>query len=211
MNPLKIIMLSVFLCGTGCTSKPETVSLFDGSTLDGWRAVYADGSTDIDAAWSVEGGVLVCQGRPIGYIQTETNYESYKLIIEWRFNPDKGAGNSGVLMRITGPDHVWPRSIEAQLHSGNAGDIWNIGNFPMQVADERTHGRRTVKAHDSNEKPLGEWNRYEIMLDGGDLSMVVNGIEQNAATGCEVIPGGIGLQSEGAWIEFRRVELTELR
>ena len=105
---------------------------------------------------------------------------------------------------------VWPKSIEAQLMHRNAGDIWNIGNYPMQAAADRTHGRRTIKAHDTNEKPLGEWNRYEITLDGGALSMVVNGLEQNTATGCQVIPGGIGLQSEGAAIEFRRVELTPL-
>ena len=196
--------------GCAATASADTIALFDGTSLDGWRAVYQDGPGDMNTAWQVVDGILQCKGQPIGYMQTTTDYESFKLVVEWRFDPAKGAGNSGVLLRVTGEDRVWPRSIEAQLHSRNAGDIWNIGNYPMQAAADRTHGRRTIKAHDTNEKPLGEWNRYEITLDGGDLSLVVNGLEQNVATDCEVIPGGIGLQSEGAWIEFRRVELTPL-
>jgi hypothetical protein len=195
---------------TATASTDSVVQLFNGTNLDGWRAVYTDGPGDIHTAWSVKEGILRCQGQPIGYMQTTAHYESYTLIVEWRFDPTKGAGNSGVLLRVTGPDHVWPRSIEAQLHSRNAGDIWNIGSFPMQTIAERTGGRHTGKAHSPNEHPLGQWNRYEITLDGGNLSLVVNGLEQNVATDCEIIPGGIGLQSEGSYIEFRKVELRPM-
>ena len=211
-------------CGPDCACAPcscptvptpvnaaaEPIQLFNGQNLDGWRAVYRGGPGDMNTAWSVKDGILRCEGQPIGYMQTTANYESFRLVVQWRFDPAKGAGNSGVLLRVTGADRVWPRSIEAQLHSRNAGDIWNIGNFPMQAAGDRTHGRRTVKSHDTNEKPLGEWNHYEITLDAGNLSLVINGLEQNVATDCEVIPGGIGLQSEGSYIEFRKVELTPL-
>ena len=101
-------------------------------------------------------------------------------------------------------------SIEAQLHSRNAGDIWNIGDFPMKADASRTKGRRTIKAHETNEKPLGEWNRYRIRLDRGDLTLEVNGLVQNQATDCREIPGRIGLQSEGAHIEFRTVALRPI-
>ncbi len=195
----------------GASTPSQVVQLFNGKNLDGWRAVYTDGPGDMNTAWSVKNGVLRCEGQPTGYMQTTANYESYKLIVEWRFDPTKGAGNSGVLLRVTGPDKVWPRSLEAQLHSGSAGDIWNIGNVPMRsTRPECTKGRRTIKARLSNERPLGEWNRYEITLEGGNLSLVVNGVEQNAAVDCEVISGGIALQSEGSYIEFRTVELRPL-
>ena len=118
--------------------------------------------------------------------------------------------HSGVLMRMIGEDNVWPNSIEAQLHSRNAGDIWNIGEFEMTTDAKRTQGRRTVKAADTNEKPLGEWNRYRILMDGTDLTLEVNGLVQNVATDCKVVSGPICLQSEGAWIEFRKVELREV-
>ena len=49
----------------------------------------------------------------------------------------------------------------------------------MQVDAARTNGRHTKKALPSNEKPLGEWNHYEITLDGGELTLEVNGEVQN--------------------------------
>ena len=188
-----------------------TVKLFNGKDLKGWTAFFQGGSTNPSEAFFVEDGILKCKGRPIGYLQTLKKYESYELIVEWRFNPEKGAGNSGVLLRVVGPDTVWPKSIEAQLHSRNAGDIWNIGEFPGDFVKERTRGRRTIKAHETNEKPLGEWNRYKITLNGGDLSLEVNGLLQNTATNCQVVPGRIAFQSEGAWIEFKTIELREIR
>ena len=45
---------------------------------------------------------------------------------------------------MVGEDNVWPRSVEAQLHSGNAGDFWNIGDFAMKTDPDRTRGRNTV-------------------------------------------------------------------
>lgn len=188
----------------------ETIALFDGKSLDGWRAHFSDGTSDASKAWSVKEGVLSCAGQPIGYLQTERLYENYELVVEWRFDPAKGAGNSGVLLRVIGEDTVWPNSIEAQLHSRNAGDIWNIGEFPMKADADRTKGRRTIKAHETNEKPLGEWNRYRIRLDRDDLVLEVNGLVQNTATDCREVPGRIALQSEGAAIEFRTVELRPI-
>lgn len=115
-----------------------------------------------------------------------------------------------MLLRVQAPDTVWPKSIEAQLESRNAGDIWNIGEFPMNAEKSRTDGRHTAKALPCNEKPIGEWNRYRIRLDGGDLELEVNGEVQNRAKWCDVVPGKIALQSEGAAIEFRNVVLRPI-
>ncbi|MCH2133491.1 MAG: DUF1080 domain-containing protein [Phycisphaerales bacterium] len=186
------------------------IELFNGKNLDGWRGWFRDGSTDLSQSYSVKDGVLVCQGQPIGYIQTDRLYENYELIVEWRFDPEKGAGNSGVLLRVIGEDKVWPNCIEGQLHSTHAGDIWNIGEFPMKADEERTRGRNTKKAHESSEKPLGEWNQYRILMDRGNLVLRVNDVVQNKATECREIPGRIALQSEGAHIEFRRVTLRPI-
>lgn len=181
------------------------ISLFDGRSLDGWKVFVPEGAAA--GLWTAKDGVLSCAGNPIGYIATEKEYESYELTLEWRFDPAKGAGNSGVLLRVRPKDEVWPTSVEAQLESGNAGDIWNIGKVPMKTEASRTEGRHTGKEHPSNEKPLGEWNRYRIVLDGGRLELYVNDLLQNVATDVEVRPGRIALQSEGAAIEFRKIEL----
>jgi hypothetical protein len=199
------LMLVVACPATGAEEKP--IELFNGKDLSGWTFFLNDNGK-MENVWSVKDGVLQCKGKPIGYIRTEKDYTSYKLTLEWR-SPGK-PGNSGVLLRMQPPDKVWPKSIEAQLQSKNAGDIWNIDEFPMKTAAERTKGRHTAKEHETNEKPLGEWNTYEITLDGPNLELKVNGLVQNVATDCQVIPGKIALQSEGAEIEFRNILLTPL-
>ncbi len=62
----------------------------------------------------------------------------------------------------------------------------------------------------ANEKKPGEWNKYEITVDGGTITVVVNGEEVNRATDCDVVAGRIGLQSEGGEIHFRTVKLIPL-
>jgi hypothetical protein len=63
----------------------------------------------------------------------------------------------------------------------------------------------------SSEEPLGGWNSYRILMDGGRLELYVNGQLQNVATDVERVPGRIALQSEGAWIEFRMVRIRPLK
>lgn len=186
------------------------VRIFNGKDTAGWKAFVPDLSKegkDPMEVWSVADGVLQCAGRPIGYIQTEALYDNYVLELKWRFDPAKGEGNSGVLLRTVGDDVVWPKSMEAQLHSKNAGDFWNIGDYQATVDPKRTDGRRTVKLRATNEKPLGEWNHYRIVVNGGTIELWVNGLLQNVATGVEENKGRIALQSEGAYIEFKDVVL----
>lgn len=189
----------------------EPVVLFDGTHLDAWSFHLNDPAAGLEDVWSLEaGGVLRCKGNPIGYLSTRESFENFHLELEWRFDPRKGAGNSGVLLRQVGPDKVWPKSIEAQLHSRNAGDIWNIDKVAMIVDPARTSGRRTSKQAPCNEKPLGEWNHYAITMDRGDLTLVVNGDVQNTARWCDEVAGKICLQSEGAEILFRNIVLRPI-
>lgn len=188
---------------------PNEVVLFNGRDLTGWTAFLPEGGKPEDT-WHVKDGVLICRGQPAGYIHTDKDYTNYVLKVEWRWNPEtKQAGNSGVLLRVQPPDKVWPRSVEAQLQSANAGDFWNIGEFTMKAAPERTNGRNTKKLHLA-ERPLGEWNEYEITVDGGHITLKVNGELLNEATDVEALPGKIALQSEGTEIHFRSARLAPL-
>lgn len=188
----------------------EEKALFNGKDMTGWTFHLADKNAKMEDVWSVADGIIRCKGNPVGYIRTTEKYANFVLTLEWRFPPGKPPGNSGVLMRQVGEDKVWPKSIEAQLMHKNAGDIWNIDEFPMQADAARTNGRHTAKMHPTNEKPLGEWNRYVITLNGGDLTLEVNGLVQNKAAWCEEVAGPICLQSEGAEIEFRDIRLKPI-
>jgi hypothetical protein len=194
----------------------DAVVLFNGKDLTGWthflekKGPNADGSMGMEDVWSVdaERGVLVCKGVPNGYIKTTDDYTSFVLTFEWRWPGEPS--NSGVLLRQVGPDEIWPRCIEAQLKNGQAGDFWAMGGAKLDVArpdpERPNHGLKARAA----EKPAGEWNRYHITVDGDRVVLKVNGELVNEGTGAEVVPGRIGLQSEGTPIEFRNIRLIPI-
>jgi hypothetical protein len=184
--------------------------LFNGRDLAGLKPFLPDASADPAKTWFVEDRVINCTGTPAGYIATADTYTNYELELDWRFLPEKGPGNSGVLLRVQGTDEVWPKSFEAQLQDRRAGDIWLIGGFPAKVAPERTSGRHTTRMGQCSEKPVGEWNSYRIVVDGTRVELYVNGQLQNVATDVAELPGRIALQSEGAWIQFRNVRIRPL-
>jgi hypothetical protein len=191
--------------------------LFNGKDLSGWtfflekRGDNKDGTMKMEDVWSVKDGILHCKGRPNGYIRTEKDYKNFVLKLEWRWPEGKGY-NSGVLLRMVGPDKVWPKSIEAQLMSGSAGDFWLIDGAKLETAPERVdpkapRHRLKVKA---NEKPLGEWNEYEIVVNKDKVVLKVNGEILNEGSGAEEVAGKICLQSEGGPIEFRNIRIKAL-
>ena len=218
----KVLLTGLFLAAalTAAADEPERaepIRLFNGENLDGWQYHLVDPDVTMEDVWSVEDGILVCQGEPWGYLHTEEKFTNFRLIVEWRW-PDE-PGNSGVLMRLTGdPPSFLARCVEAQLQHGNAGDIWAFYGFEVAGAKERfvdvehdVLGRlKGVRKIQDAEKPAGEWNRYVITLRGDRLRLVVNGEVVNRARGLTVEPGTIGLQSEGGEIHFRRVDLIPL-
>jgi len=154
----------------------------------------------------------------MGYIATKKKYTNFKLVVEWRWAPGKKAGNSGVLMRITGQPRALPKCTEAQLQSGKAGDIYGFHGFKVKgdaarsrTAENEMIGKLSgVSKIKGNEKTPGQWNKYEITLKGGNLTLLINGEKVNEAYGLDIVAGNIGLQSEGGEIHFRTVELTPL-
>ncbi|MBM3882517.1 MAG: DUF1080 domain-containing protein [Verrucomicrobia bacterium] len=198
----------------------EPVQLFNGTNLQNWHAYLAKHGVVKREVWSVQDGLLVCKGEPLGYLYTDQQFESFKLVVEWRWAPGKKPGNNGVLMRITGEPRPLPKCIEAQLQSGSAGDLYGFhglkidGDAARKIDSQgsaftgRIQGVRKISG---NEKPVGEWNRYEIVLDGPKLTVWINGEKVNEAHDCDVLAGPVGIQSEGGEIHFRKLELTPLR
>ena len=68
------------------------------------------------------------------------------------------------------------------------GDIWLIGTTcEIENADKRVMGRRHLNLTDDSEKPIGEWNQYEITVQGNRYIVVLNGSE---VTRFDFTPGG---------------------
>jgi hypothetical protein len=133
---------------------------------------------------------------------------------------------------------TWMTSQECQIQEGDCGDFWPIGNTRIDVPAGKKDGfyqynpdsalitfgngtkagPRCAKYPD-NEKPNGEWNTVEVIsfngnsvhLINGKVTMrlfnsrlLVNGMEEPLKT------GRIQLQSEGAEIFYRKVEVSNL-
>jgi len=182
------------------------IVLFDGKTFDG-LVRHIRGQANVDETWQIkEGGILHCTGKPAGYIRTEKAYKSYKLHVEYRWAGR--TGNNGILVHMTGPDNVWPKSLECQGMYKNQGDFFEIGGVEFnehKIGGPRVGGRRVKKYDPSVEKAPGEWNLYEVWCVGGTVRPYVNGKLMNEASDCSLTEGRICLQSEGAPIDFRNV------
>lgn len=207
---------------TSCSSPARhhaTIELFDGKTLSGWAYVLADPQVKMEQVWSVQDGLLTCQGTPVGFIYKGPAVTDFRLIVEYRWPPGSKPGNSGVFSRITGPMKAIPPAVEFQLKHGSAGDLLGLQGRKIAAGQPRFFSvakhplagdiagvAKTVDA----ENPPGEWNRVEILAQGPRYLVKLNGKEVNAVDGVEVVAGPIGLQSEGEVIQFRRATLTIL-
>lgn len=197
------------------------VQLFNGKDLSGWTASLWDRKTRVpdtttpaSDVWAVKDGLLVCLGKPSGYLRTVDEYGDYRLEVEWRWPAGTTGGNNGVLVHVTGQGAPgqWPKSVEVQLAQGDAGDFWVMGTT-MNVAktENRREGRRLLNFTDNSEKPAGEWNKMVIEARGSGIKVWVNGELVNHGVECSESRGAIALQSEGAVVEFRRIVLTPVK
>jgi hypothetical protein len=134
------------------------------------------------------------------------------VTVEWRFvKIAPKADNTGVLVHMQLPDQVWPQCIQNQGRSGHQGDL-----FLMEGAESKEHRGRDkntplpLHGH-ANEHPIGEWDTNVTVCAGNDVKAFVNGKFMNETTECTVTNGFIGIQSEGAEIEIRKIFLEPLK
>jgi hypothetical protein len=149
------------------------------------------------------------------------------------------ARDCGILYNITGPllappKGVWPRSFEFQIIEGGTGDIWLVKGASLKVkgqliaseAEEGSHqyvkSRRFGSGPWENvtgyrdpvgevEKPHGEWNQLELVVDHDHVKYFVNGKLVNEATDLNATKGKILFQTEGAETFYRNLELAPLK
>jgi len=223
VTPLIVVAFSLAACRSADRSLPAAkfsdrgrgleqpvVQLFPQRSLDGWKRVWWVDNRPKNIWTFDDAGNLVCKGQPLGFIRTEAEYKDFVLRFEWRYHPNtRATGDSGVMLRITGEDLVWPRSIEAQILPLHTGDVVAWRGFPVREERGRTNGEFIFRLKDSENRP-GEWNHYEIRLDGGHMTVTLNGQLVNEVFDLEDVPGHIGIQCNGPEVHFRNMQLEPL-
>jgi hypothetical protein len=219
---LSTILAFVIVNTVGFT---QTKNLFNGKDLKGWHIDVPDMDKDkkVKSPFIVRDGMLVSLGTPGGHIITDTEYQNYRLEVQYRFAGKPG--NCGVLVHASTPRALYdmfPKSIEVQLMHENAGDFWCIAE-DISVPDmEKRRGakaqwgttedklRRIINLTDGSEKPVGEWNNITIECLNNSVKVWVNGDLVNHGFDCTAQRGQIALQAEGSEVEFKTIELTPI-
>jgi hypothetical protein len=196
-----VVVLVSSRSATGQEFKP----LVKGTDIDQFRLVGIGPDTI-----SIKDDVVRLSGKPNGYFCTRESYKNYVLRFEWRYerpasleSDAKFRGNSGLLIHVTEPHKVWPKCIEAQLANADAGHTFAISGAKFKGTKDAAAQKRAIK-------PVGEWNLEEVTCKDGAIVCTINGIEVSRGEGAMPDSGPIGLQSEGAVIEFRNMAIKTL-
>lgn len=137
------------------------IDLFDAEHRGGWRNI----TDDLDI-FAFEGDVLHIFGHtihPLRYVGYETErLGDFELHLEFRVAP---GANSGVFLRAQPNDPVY-RGFEVQVlddhgrapNKNGSGAIYDVVTPMFNMA-----------------LPAGEWNSYDITVDGGEVIVFMNG------------------------------------
>ncbi|GHU82547.1 hypothetical protein FACS189415_3160 [Bacteroidia bacterium] len=209
---LLLAAIAALFCLTNVTNAQKTEKLFNEKDLSNWNFVVAENAVPADQVFYIKNGLIHIKGNPFGYMYTKEKYGDCQLHVEWRWAIPE-ATNSGIFLLIEDPTNPFPNGIECQLAAGRAGEFVCLGGSDLlEYQGDPTQPRPRFpvvpKAHESSEKPVGEWNTANIFVKNGTITVFINGVYQNIGTN-KIKSGHIGLQSEGKDIEFRNVYLTK--
>ncbi len=194
--------------------------IFDGESLKGW-------AIDKNAVnWKAINGILMHNGQPgpTKDLWSEKEYGDFSLIFDWRWSAP------GPLMKrpVIGPDgketgeQVEVQELDSGVYvRGNSKSQINLWNWPCgsgEVYGYRTDGSQPaeviagVTPKEKADKPVGEWNRTMITMQGDRLTVTLNGktvVDQAQLPGVPA-KGKIALQHHGAAIDFANIWIKEL-
>jgi hypothetical protein len=162
--------------------------LTDAEKKEGFRPLF-DGKTftgwktseQTPKSWKIEDGLLMLTGGG-NHLFTSDPYEDFVLRFEWR--PAKKGYNSGLFIRGTN---------QIQMQQQNCGQLLSNSKETKGVPDLH--------------KPPGEWNEWEVVCIGTKVALKVNGKPAWEIDTFKGKKGPIGIEAEGAAIDFRNVRI----
>ncbi|MDX3527184.1 ThuA domain-containing protein [Streptomyces sp. ID05-39B] len=179
--------------------------LFSGSTLDGWRQA-GPGSFTLAAD-----GTLTSSGGMGLLWYAASGFSSYSLKLDWMMASASGDDNSGVFVGFPPSDDPWSAvnsGYEIQIDATDVPEKTTGSVYGFRSAD--------LKKRDRALNPPGEWNTYEIRVEGERLRVWLNGVKINDFTNTDparsLRDGHLGLQNHGTGdqVSFRDVRIKEL-
>ncbi len=248
MRRMLVLALCVFGLGGvalgGDETPPGFVSLFNGKDFEGWKVPEGD-----NGHWRIVNGVIDYDARSEAKkdknLWTAREFTDFVLRVDWRIketpytNPNVPVilpdgshkkdengkeirqslpdSDSGIYLRGSGKSQVniwcWPIG---------SGEVYGYRTDAKQPAAVRAGVTPKKKA----DRPIGEWNTFEITLQGDRLWVKLNGEEVISDAQLPDIPkkGPLALQHHGSFneqtgkftgppslVQFRNIYIKELK
>lgn len=127
-------------------------------------------------------------------------------------------GGCGDLLMVGGREKP---SLTCEVRKGDDGQLYyekgapavtrDGGRFNWWGRDPKWKDVAGFRGSRDVEKPHGEWNRMEVICAGDTITNIVNGYVVNVGTRSSLTEGKILVQSEGAEIIVRTIEVRPLQ
>lgn len=206
-------------------------SLFDGASLQGWQmsTIRNQPGRDDPGRFAVTNGALVsAPGSDIGLLwHTQPTPPDFVLRLEWR-RWQEGA-NAGVFLRFPDPEgRNYDNTafvgvdfgFEVQIDQLAAPDGLPIHGTAAIYGFQAPSNPGALPVH-----PVGEWNAFEIRVQGQSYKVRLNGQQVTAFNfapgsdpahldrglpGTAAVPRFVGLQTHTGRVAFRRLQIAAL-
>jgi type 1 glutamine amidotransferase len=183
-----------------CRAESGYTAIYSGSTT-GWSQAGPGSFTNSDATLTSTGGMGL-------FWYSAKQYTSYSLKADWRLTGDS---NSGIFVGFPNPGNdPWVavnQGYEIQIDATDAVDRTTGAVYTFKSAD--------IAARDAALNPAGEWNTYELLVEGQRIRIYLNGTLINDFTNADParnLDGYIGIQNHGSGdtASFRNVRIKDL-
>ncbi len=230
MKPLTPLLALVLLATPLAASENNTLTpqereagwrlLFDGKSLDGWRALKSETP---GSAWKVINGEIVLVHNGVGDLVTTGEFGDFELSVEWKV---EDVTNSGIMYRVGLMESTtWRTGPEYQvLDNHKATDIHDPKHLAGAMYD-------LVAPPADYTRPVGEWNLARIVVQGWHVQHWLNGVkivdvDLASPEGRSLIAhskfrsmplfatlsrGHISLQDEDHSVWYRNIKIRELK
>lgn len=178
------------------------IELFNGKDLTGWKGT----------GYKVQDGVITCTPQGKNLI-TEKEYSNYVFSFEFKLPP---GGNNGIAVHYPGEGDPAYEGMEIQVLDDTAPKYAKLKPYQFHG------GIYTLKeAKHGHLKPLGEWNKETITVNGNHIIVELNGVIVNEANlddlsaknpkhkGIKRRSGHVGFCGHGDPVQFRNVSIID--
>ncbi|HYV28311.1 MAG TPA: DUF1080 domain-containing protein [Candidatus Eisenbacteria bacterium] len=200
-------------------------ALFNGKDLSGWKGLPASPNDNpskraklspeqlaetqakadqrMNEHWKAEKGEIVFDGKGDS-LCTKKDYSDFEMLVDWKIPP---RGDSGIYIRGSPQVQIWEPASPGQFKPPDgSGGLYNNQKNPRHPLKNVDH-------------PVGEWNRFRIIMVGEKVHVFLNGELVVNDTTLEnywerdkpiYASGQIELQNHGGPLWFKNIYIREL-